>query len=67
MKNEEVVVVAFDSAGYISAVTSISPEYAQSTAKQLRKGGRSVKCMSREEFTALQEREAAERKSSISF
>lgn len=64
-EDDEVVVAVFDSAGYIGSVTSTSKEYARSTARQLRSGGRKVRCMTREEFTALQEQEDLERKQNI--
>lgn len=61
MENDEVVVVGFDSAGFIGAVSRMSKDLAQSTAKQLRSHYPSVKCMSNEEFCRLQDEEREER------
>ena len=61
MENDEVVVVGFDSAGFIGAVSRVVPEIAQSTAKQLRSHYPSVKCMTDEEFCRVQDKEKEER------
>lgn len=60
--DDEVVVVGFTHAGFIGAVSRMSGEYAQSTAKQLRKNYPKVRCMTHEEFCILQDREAEERR-----
>jgi len=59
---DEIVVVGFDSAGFIGAVSRVVKELAQSTAKQLRSHYLSVKCMTHEEFCQLQDKEMEERK-----
>lgn len=61
MMEDEVVVVGFDSAGFIRAVSRMCRELAQSTARQLRSHYPSVKCMTDEEFCRLQEKEMEER------
>ena len=62
---DEVVVVGFDSAGFIGAVSRVVPEIAQSTAKQLRSHYSSVRCYTPDEFEALQDKEMEERKHGI--
>ena len=59
---DEIVVVGFDGAGFIGAVSRVVKELAQSTAKQLRSHYPSVKCMTHEEFCQLQDKEMEERK-----
>ena len=59
---DDVYVVVFDSAGYMGSVTITDKERAQSMARQLRSGGRKVRCMDREKFLALQEEEQRQRK-----
>lgn len=59
--SEDVYVVCLTTAGYIGSVTVTSKEYAASTARQLRSGGCKVRCMDREKFLELQEKEAKER------
>lgn len=61
VKRDEVVVVGFDSAGMIAAVSRVCREIAQSTAKQLRTHYPSVRCMTHEEFCVLQDKESEER------
>lgn len=61
-KYAECIIVPFTSAGMIGGITVKSGwDGAEDTAKQLRRGGRKVKMMSRTEFTELQEKEAKER------
>lgn len=59
--DDEVVVVGFDSAGFIGAVSRMCKDLAQSTAKQLRSHYPSVKCMTHEEFCKVQDKEREER------
>ena len=61
-KYTECIVVPFTSAGHIGSITVCDWDVAESTAKQLRRGGRKVQCMTRKKFNELQEREDAERK-----
>ena len=58
---DEVVVVGFDSAEMIAAVSRVVRELAPSTAKQLRTHYPSVRCMTHEEFCILQDKENKER------
>lgn len=58
---DEIVVVAFDTAGFIRTVSRVTRNLAQSTARQLRLAYPSVRCMTHEEFCILQEKERKER------
>lgn len=58
---DEVVVVGFDKAGLIKAVSRVCKHYAQFTARQLRSQYPSVKCMTHEEFCRIQDKEMEER------
>ena len=58
---DEIVVVGFNSAGMICAVSRMNKEFSQNTAKQLRSHYPSVRCMTHEEFCILQDKENEER------
>lgn len=57
---EEVVVVGFNSGGMIKAVIHMEKSCAENCARQLRRAYPSVKCMSYDEFVALQDKEQEE-------
>lgn len=66
-ESDEIVVVGFDSAGIIRAVTKTIKEFAKEMAKQLRLYYPSVKCMTEEQFVELQNKEMEERRRRIKF
>lgn len=59
--DDEVVVVGFNSAGCIGAVSRVCKEIAQSTVRQLRAHYPSVRCMDSETFCKVQDKEMEER------
>lgn len=61
-EEEDVYVVGFTTAGLIGTVTNIEPQYAASTAKQLRKNYPSVKTYSVEEYQNVLTEDAAARR-----
>ena len=60
--DDAVVVVGFDTAGRIGAVSKMDKQYADETARQLRRGYKSVKKMSEGDFQKILDKEMEERR-----